>query len=157
MKKLAICLIATTALLTACSSSDEKKEEVNKEVTTETVSTKEVQKQQTREFITSSKNLTDQQKKDLLDLYDQTTMKNKQMNEKILQTKSVMIKSLMDPKKDSKKISILRSDLKNLEKKRTDTTLRAFDQAQIILTPIKDLETKQKLYEDFMIREGHYY
>jgi len=156
MKKIAICLIATTALFSACSS-DEKKAEVHKEVSKETVVNKEHQKQSTREFIATNKNLSDQQKTDLLALYDDTTKKMKSTNEQILQTKTVMIKSLMEPKMDDKKISILRTDLKNLEKKRTDTTIRAFDQAKLIMTPIKDLETKQKLYEDFMIREGHYY
>lgn len=156
MKKLAMCLITSTALFSACSS-DEKKAEVQNEVRQETVVSKDQQKQTTREFITNSKNLTDQQKTDLLALYDDTTKTMKATNDQILQTKTVMIKSLMDPKMDDKKISILRSDLKKLEKKRTDTTLRAFDQAKLIMTPIKDLETKQKLYEDFMIREGHYY
>jgi uncharacterized protein YcfL len=157
MKRLAIFLIAMTALLSSCSS-DEKKDEVNQQVSQEPVATsKEIQKKQSRDFIVNSKNLTEQQKKDLLALYDKTTNEQKITNDKILQTKTVMIKSLMAPKQDSKKISILRTDLKNLEKKRTDMTIRAFDQAQIILTPIKDAETRQKLYEDFMIREGHYY
>lgn len=157
MKRFAIFLIATTALFSACSS-DEKKAEVNQQVSQEPVeSCKEMQKKQSREYIVNNENLTPEQKTDLLALYDKTTNEEKITNEKILQTKTVMIKSLMEPKQDSKKISILRTELKNLEKKKTDSINRAFDQAQIILTPVKDAETRQKLYEDFMIREGHYY
>ena len=117
---------------------------------------KEELKENTLEYISNNQSLTDAQKKKLRSLHESSSKEMTTLNEEINKTKMVLVKTLMEPKVSRSKVALLRKDLKKLEKKRMDSSLSSFDKAQNIITPITDLETRKRLYNSFLMREGQY-
>lgn len=143
-------------LFSACSSR-EKKAEVQQEIKEEKVTSRKDLSQNIKAYISSSNKLNEKQKESLTALHEKTSSELQSTNEQITQIKMVMVKHLMEPKIDRKKMSILRKDLRKLEKKRMELSLSSLDKAQQIIAPIQDNDTRQRLYESFMMREGRYY
>ncbi len=150
-------LLSVLMILTFAScASKETKETVETQVMQETVVKKDELKENTLEYISNNQNLSEAQKKKLRSLHESSSKEMTMLNEEIIKTKMVLVKTLMEPKVSRSKVAVLRKDLKKLEKKRMDTSLSSFDKAQNIITPITDIETRKRLYNSFLLREGQY-
>lgn len=152
-----ILMICTLGILFTACASQEERQVIHQQVDQEKVVSRDDLSASTREFISNSDKLTEKQRSSLKALQESTESDMKTLSEKINQTKMVLIKSLMEPKVDQKKVSILRRDLKKLEKEKMKKSLSSFDKAQRIITPVSDLETRERLYQSFLMREGRYY
>jgi hypothetical protein len=132
-------------------------EKVKIELKEETAVKREDVKTTTREYIMKSNSLTTDQKTKLLNLQEKTLAKVNAIDEDINKTKMVLIKTLMQQKPNPKEVGILKNDLRKLSKKQINVSIKAFEDAQAIISPIKDQADKEYLFNRFMLKQNNSY
>lgn len=122
-------------------------------------STKETQKEieAGKKIIGQCKSLSPKQKNKLLKLHEKNAVESNELEQDLTRTKLILIKTLLEPKVDTKIAGMVRKEIKRLEKLKTEKTLQTYDQAQQIITPLKDIQTRKKLYQAFMLKGGQHY
>lgn len=144
-------------MLASCASQKAAVKKVETEIRNETVVKQEDVAANARAYITNSSKLTAEQKTSLLALQEKRQSEQKNISEEINKVKMVLIKTLMEPKVNRKEVSVLKKDLRKLGKKQIETSLAAFEEARKIISPMKDQQDKEFLFNAFMMRQNNSY
>lgn len=158
LQKIATHLAILSALFGFMSCSSQKKAEakVASEVKNETVLTNAQLSPLAKNLISSSSNLTDQQKEKLILLQEKTGRELKIVNDQIFQTKTVLIRTLTEDTVDLRDVRILKKSLKKLSQKQMELSLNAIDKAHQIISPLVNRMERESLFDTFMLREHGY-
>jgi Spy/CpxP family protein refolding chaperone len=101
------------------------------------------------ELIQNSPDLTGEQKEKLIGLSQRMMQEMGELRKEESQLKTVLFKTLVDPKSDDRKIEVIKNKIVKLDKKRTDKMLSALSEAQKILGR-KSL-ADEKVYQTLMM------
>lgn len=149
-------LTLTSFLLSSCASHKAAEKNVEQALQNETAIKRSDVTENAREYILKSKTLSESQKKDLLSLFDRTDEESKTMTEEINKTKSVLIKTILQPNVNEREVDILNKKIKKISKKRMVLDSKSFTDARKIIDPLKEERDREFLYNSLMMRHGYY-
>lgn len=154
---LIISTLFLSLLISSCASQKSAKAKIEKEVQSETTVKRSEVTESARDYIEKSNTLSVTQKKDLISLFDRTNDEARKMTEEINKTKSVLIKTILQPYVNETDVSILNKKIKKLSQKRMDLDFKTFNDARKIIDPLKEERDREFLYNSLMMRHGYYY
>lgn len=105
----------------------------------------------THKFVEKNKHLSAKQKKNVLKLHEESVTEISEIDQDLIRTKLVLVKTLLEPKVDAKIARMVRKEIKRLEKVRAEKLLNNYEKAQQIISSVKDIPTREKLYQSFIL------
>lgn len=141
------------ALILLISCSYQKSEQID-EVHLLQYSTREIQKklEDTREYVSHCRSLSGKQKSSLIKFHEKSLTELGDLEQDLTRTKIILIKTLLESKVDTKIATMVRKEIKHLEKVKTDKTIDIYTEAQGMISPIKDIAVREHLYNAFMFK-----
>lgn len=111
---------------------------------------------ETRDYVSQCSSISKKQKSALIRFHEKSLNELGDLDEDLTRTRIILVKTLLEPKVDSKIASMVRKEIKRLEKFKTDKKLEAYLEAQSLISPIKDLAVREHLYNAFMFKGNVY-
>lgn len=158
MRKYGVCsLLCLVMVMSGCASEKVKSEEAQ--------IAKEAQEQPVREMhgqvatkgfeaILTSKDLTEDQKKKLLDLHKKMTQETFKIQDETSQLKGVLFEAITKKPYDSAKVKVLKKKLLSLNDQKMKNMMKALDQVQTIVGEKQSSDT-QDFYRPFFWEQAH--
>jgi hypothetical protein len=106
----------------------------------------------TQKYISNCNSLNKNQKANLIKFHEKSQSEMSDLEQDLTRTKLVLVKTLLEPKVDTKIAGMVRKELKRLEKVKSDKTLEIYQEAQNFISPIKDIAVREHLYNAFMFK-----
>jgi len=106
----------------------------------------------TREYVNQCNSISKKQKSAIIKFHEKRLSELGDLEEDLTRTRIILVKTLLEPKVDSKIAGMVRKEINRLEKVKTEKTLEAYIEAQSLITPIKDLSVREHLYNAFMFK-----
>lgn len=137
--KAIVSLIALSLCLTGCASKVEKSEVINQ---TEKSSVKDQNalKETIEETIRTSEHLSADQKALLEKILAENKLQADKLQEESYKTRSVLIKELLSPEQNRKKISFLKRNIQRIEKNKLENTFQAVEKISDVVSKTPDRE-----------------
>lgn len=142
-------IIALT--LAGCAQQKISEKKVDKEIKEVVIMENEKASDSTKDMVTKSEKLNEDQKRKLLDLQARTQTEVDSIRAEIEKTKLVLIKTILEPKMNVREYNILRKRITRLEEKRMDKSFKAMTEARNIIAPKSDSESRE-FYRAYMHR-----
>ena len=127
-----ISLLALSALLPGCAHSD-LDHKIDAEIAKETVSNSAELGTEAREIIQSSKTLTAEQKTKLLALQAETQTQLKELSQRSIRLRSLLIKNVAQNDSDPTELALTKKKLQENEKQKLTVLFSALDHANFII------------------------
>ncbi len=137
--------------LTGCAQQKVSEKKVDKEIKEVVIMENEKASDSTKDLVSKSDKLNEEQKRKLLDLQARTQTDIDSIRSEIEKTKLVLIKTILEPKMNVREYNILRKRITKLEEKRMDKGFKAMTEARNIIAPKSDSESRE-FYRAYMHR-----
>lgn len=130
----ALLFLALTLTLASCSSQKIAEQKVEEKANATHVSDSKGLGSTIHEMISTSKDLTEAQKKQLVDIFAKNKATAETLSEQSYKYRATLIKELFSGKMNYKEIKILKKDIKKIEAQRLKNTFDTVEQVTLILS-----------------------
>ena len=154
--KLALCLFATCALgLTACSHTSVDRE-LNRKVAEESnINTQADLNAEATHLIEKAKNITEEQRSQLLALREKTRAETLEQNKESLRLRSVLVKELLSTDYNRQEVAGLKRSIKKTDERKLSILLDAVQKTNLILGR-QARDNRVEHDDDFIIRDFNF-
>lgn len=137
--KVTIPLILLSLLFSGCASKTEKLEVTN-QTEKSSVKNSEALKDSIEQTIQSSKHLSNEQKGLLEKIIAENKQRAEELQEESYKVRSILIKELLAPEQNRKKISLLKKNIQLIEKNKLKNTFQAIEKISDVVSQTPDRE-----------------
>lgn len=106
----------------------------------------------TQKYINNCNALNKKQKEKLIKFHEKSQSEISDLEQDLTRTKLVLVKTLLEPKVDTKIAGMVRKEIKRLERVKSDKNMEIYQEAQNYISPIKDIAVREHLYNAFMFK-----
>lgn len=106
----------------------------------------------TQKYINNCSALNKKQKANLIKFHEKSQSEMSDLEQDLTRTKIVLVKTLLEPKVDTKIAGMVRKEIKRLERVKSDKNMEIYQEAQNFISPIKDIAVREHLYNSFMFK-----